>query len=407
MIDEILATRGGGRVRIALREAGRLMELIAGTPEAPGAVGDIVLGRVTAVLKGMEACFVDIGAERAGFLSLAGRPGPGGSPPPEAPGSGRAPLTEGARVLVQVSKAAQMGKGAGLTRNVTLPGRYLVLAPCQGRIAVSRRIADEEARAALEHALAAIAEPGEGFIVRTAAAGADPAALAEDARELRRRWEAIEDAMGNVEPPARLHTEAVGIGAVLRDRAHDRLRRVIVDDAGAAGEARAFLAAHLPAVAARVEEWDGPGALFEALGVEDEIAAALLPEVALPCGGSLVIEETHAANAIDVNTARNTGRSGHAETVLATNIEAAGEIARQLRLRNLGGLTVIDFIHMEDEDHRGRVLTALLDGLADDPAFIRATGFSELGLVELARRRGRGPLAEILEAGEGNEAGAG
>ncbi len=150
--------------------------------------------------------------------------------------------------------------------------------------------------------------------------------------------------------------------------------------------------------------WSGPDTAFKSYGIEDDILDALEPEIGLPCGGSIVIETTHALTAIDVNTARNTGRSGHAATVRATNLEAAEEIACQLRLRNLGGLTVIDFIHMDDPDDEADVLAALLDALADDPAFIRATGFSELGLVELARRRGAGPLRDRIElTGDGTD----
>ena len=185
---------------------------------------------------------------------------------------------------------------------------------------------------------------------------------------------------------------------VLRDRAHADIRRVLVDTPRAADEARAFFTEYLPGLERRVELWDGIDPLFEAFGIEDDIADALEPEVSLPCGGSVVIEHTHALTAIDVNTGRNTGRSSHAATVHATNLEAAEEIARQLRLRSVGGMTVIDFVHMDNSDDQDDVLDLLLDALADDPAFIRATGFSELGLVELARRRGAGPLAARLAA---------
>ena len=210
--------------------------------------------------------------------------------------------------------------------------------------------------------------------------------------------------LGNVAVPCRLHGEESGLIKALRDRAHGGLRRVIVDSKRDAEDARAFFAAYLPGLESRVESWSGPDTAFESYGIEDDILDALEPEIGLPCGGSIVIETTHALTAIDVNTARNTGRSGHAATVRATNLEAAEEIACQLRLRNLGGLTVIDFIHMDDPDDEADVLAALLDALADDPAFIRATGFSELGLVELARRRGAGPLRDRIElTGDGTD----
>ncbi len=395
MIDEIIIASDGGRLRAALRADGRLMEVLLEEDEGDAAVGDIFVGRVTAVMRGMEACFVDIGAEKAGFLSLAPR-GDDASPALEdVP-------TEGARVLVQVTKAAQMGKGAGLTRNVSLAGRFLVLTPYQARIAISRRIEDAAARARLENILASIGAPeGGGFIVRTAAAEADSELLAADARALCAHWEEIREAIGNVGVPDRLHGESRGLVPVLRDRAHGGLRRVIVDTPRLAETARAFFAAYLPESDVRIEVWDGPDPVFEAYGIEDDIATVWETDVWLPCGGSLIIEQTHAMTTIDVNTSRNTGRSSHAATVLQTNMEAAEEIARQLRLRALGGLCVIDFIHMDSDEDEDEVLDTLLDALEDDPAFIRATEFSELGLVELARRRGAGSLAERLAGRDG------
>lgn len=389
MIDEIIASSAAGTMCVALREAGRLMELLVEDGDEPGAVGDIIVGRVSAVMKGMEACFVDIGAERAGFLSLAPRGDDGVA--------GEIPH-EGAAVLVQVTKTAQNGKGAGLTRSLSIAGRFLVLTPHQGRVAVSKRITDEAERARLESIVEALAEDDDGFIVRTAAVEASAEALAEDVRALRARWrEIVADAV-DCQVPCRLHGEDGGLFRVLRDRAHGQLRRIMVDDLRAAEEARAFFAEYLPGMERRVEVWDGIDPLFEAFGIEDDIADALEPVVSLPCGGSIIVEETHALTAIDVNTGRNTGRSSHADTVLATNLEAALEIARQLRLRGLGGLTVIDFVHMDDDEDEAEVMEVLLAALAEDPAFIRATGFSELGLVELARRRGQGPLRARLAA---------
>ncbi len=453
MIDEILSTTCGGQARVALRTDGRLVDLVIAGTGAPDTVGTIVLGRVNAVVPGMEAAFVDIGAERAGFLSLVlrsgernnllrsgernnlprngesdnpprngerdnpPRNGESDNPPRRgedddlpARGAGDggdsvaarfAPVHEGASVLVQVTKSAQAGKGAGLTRNVALAGRNLVLTPMQSRIAISRKIIEPDQRAALERAMAEIAEPGEGFILRTAARDAGAAALAEDAARLRRAWGSIQEKQAAASPPHVLHSVVRGLGQVLADHAHDGLRRILVDDRAAEAEAQAFCDAHLPDLGTRIELWDEAGAMFEALGVADDIAAALEPRVVLPCGGSLIIEQTQALCAIDVNTGRNVGRTSHADTVRVTNLEAAAEIPRQLRLRGLGGITVIDFIHMDDETDAEEVLAALMAGLGDDPAFIRASGISALGLVELARRRGGGPLKERLEQAGG------
>jgi ribonuclease G len=392
VIDEIIASNAGGQLRIALREVGWLMEVLTDDGGEPGAVGDIILGRVSAVLKGMDACFVEIGAEKAGFLSLSVRPGADDEHlPTDIP-------TEGSAALVQVTKTAQMGKGSGLTRNISIAGRFLVLTPFRHRIAISRRIEDEAVRARLNQCLEEIAGDTNGFIVRTAAADATAEDLAADARDLCARWQDIQAQQVGAAVPACLYREGTGLTRTLRDRAHKGLERVIVDTPAAFDAARAFFATYLPEIQNCVELWDGTEPVFEAYGIEDDIADALEPEVVLPCGGTIMIEQTHACATMDVNTGRNTGHSGHAATVLATNLEAAEEITRQLRLRNLGGLTVIDFVHMDSDEDREQVLSLLNDGLAEDPAFIRGTGFSELGLIELARRRGQGSLADRLGA---------
>lgn len=393
MIDELLASKAGGLARIALRAEGRLVELFIGADGTTDAVGSIILGRVSAVLPGMEAAFVDIGAERAGFLSLA-------APRADAESEGAQPLfepvQEGAEVLVQVTKTGQEGKGAGLTRNISLAGRYLVFTPLQPRIAVSRRIEEDGAREALVQAMGEIARPGEGYILRTAARDVAAEALAADAEELRELWAGIRDLKERAPPPQTLHGAVRGLSEVLRDHAHEGMRRILVDTRRAETDAQAFCDAHIPDLGTRIEVWDGTDPMFEALGVEDDIAEALEPVVTLPCGGSLIIEQTQALTAIDINTGRNVGRTSHAETVRATNLEAAAEIPRQLRLRGLGGITVIDFIHMEEEADREMVMETLMEGLSADPAFIRASGISELGLVELARRRGDGTLEARL-----------
>ena len=407
MIDEILSTSAGGKARIALREEGRVVDLVvSGDADGGGdTAGTIVLGRVTTVIKGMEAAFVDIGTDRAGFLSLVA-PRVEDAPAAEGEGedieadTGLPPLHEGQEVLVQVAKSPQGGKGAGLNRTVSLPGRYLVLTPVQPRIAISRRIQEPGLRQSLAALMEEIRRPGEGFILRTAARDADAEALAEDAEALRRQWAEIEDRLKGATPPCVLYAPRPGLAEVLRDQALDGLRRIVVDDARAEAVARSFVETHLTGSATRIEHWQESEPLFEALGIEDAIAEALEPQVSLPCGGSLIIEQTHALTAVDVNTGRNLGRTGHADTVRVTNIEAAREIPRQLRLRGLGGITVIDFIHMEEEADREQVVDELMRGLARDPFFIRATGMSELGLVELTRRRGAGTLRERLEGAD-------
>ncbi|MBT3793273.1 MAG: Rne/Rng family ribonuclease [Rhodospirillales bacterium] len=398
MIDEIICSRFDGGMDVALREAGQVIQMVVVSDGGNDHVGNVVLGRVTGILKGMEACFVDLGTDKSGFLSMSQR-----SHNDDANSERNAAIHEGAEVLVQVTKAPQAGKGAGLTRNIGLPGRFLVFTPFQPRIAVSKRITDDDTRAKLEQTVSDFRgdEANGGFIVRTVAEDADVDALKADAENLRSPWAGIQQAKVGATPPLLLYGEGVGLSEVLRDHGHENLRRVVVDDGGMENEAKAFFETYLSGAATKIELWGEEDPLFEALGIEDEIDAALSTEVSLPCGGSMLIEETQALTAIDINSGRNTGRNdgagGHAQTIFETNMEAAHDLPRQLRLRNQGGMVVIDFIHMDNDDHCEKVLECLMEGLKRDPAFIEATGFSALGLVELSRRRGAGPLREQLD----------
>ena len=393
MRPEILCTVAPGETRIALIEAGCAVEIFIERHASPGIVGNIYLGRVSRMLTGMEAAFVEIGFERAGFLGLRRRRATGDDeeePPP--------PVTvhEGEAVTVQVQRAPQGGKGAGLTINLTLPGRTLVYAPKQNGIKISRRITDEDERARLADIMGGIAGADEGFILRTAAAGAGMVDLESDAAYLRELWSEVEERSANAEAPALIFEEPDPIVRTLRDRAHGSLRRILIDDAEAFAAARRYAQRFMPMIEELLEHYTDDEPLFERYGVEEAIDLALSPKVELACGGYLMIETTHALSAIDVNSGRHTGGANLAETILETNLEAAVEIARQVRLRNLAGLIVIDFIHMETEEHQARVLAAFEGGLAGDPGFGRSTGFSDLGLVEISRRRGREPLAEML-----------
>ena len=404
MSAEILCTVAPGETRIALIEAGSAVEIFIERHASPGVVGNIYLGRVSRMLSGMEAAFVEIGLERAGFLGLRRRRATDDAeeePPP--------PVTvhEGEAVAVQVQKASQGGKGAGLTINLTLPGRYLVYAPKQDGIKISRRITDESERARLADIMGGIVGADEGFILRTAAAGAAMVDLENDAAYLRELWSEVEERGANAEAPALIFEEPDPIVRTLRDRANESLRRILIDDAGAFAAAKRYAERFLPMIEELLDHYTDDEPLFERYGVEEAIDLALAPKVELACGGHLMIETTHALNAIDVNSGRHTGGANLAETILETNLEAAVEIARQVRLRNLAGLIVIDFIHMETEEDQARVLAAFEGALTGDPAFGRSTGFSDLGLVEISRRRGREPLAEMLMGDCGRCQGAG
>lgn len=393
VIDEIICSVAPGEVRAAFLSGGRLLDLLIERDGDGGRVGEIFLGRAQRVIPGMGAAFIDLGTGRDGFL------------PASDARRGReerdiaALVTEGEAILVQVTKDAVGDKGPALTANVTIAGRLLVYAPFQDTVAVSHRIADLAERARLTAAVEAVAQSGEGFVLRTAAEGVEAEALRADAEEARARWQEIEAARDQAEAPAQLRAELDTVPRILRDHARQGLARILIDDADSCAAARRFAEAHLPEVAGLIEHHAGPEPLFGHLRLEDEIEAALWPRVKLPSGGEIVIETVEALTAVDVNTARNTGRGRQRETILETNLEAAPETARQVRLRNLAGRIVIDFIHMEESEDRARVLGALRDAFAGDPVPVRIGGFTSLGLAELTRRRGRPSLDQLLREG--------
>lgn len=388
MFDEILSSVSSGGTRTALREDGSVVELFIEPAAAATLIGTVHLGRITKVLKGMGACFVELGFERAGFLPMHAT---------ERAGSPLLPVIhQGAAVLVQVVKDPQGGKGAELTLNLSLPGRHLVYAPRQRGLVFSRRLADEAERLRLAAAMEAIARPDEGFILRTAALDATPEDLARDAEWLRAAWAEVEVSAAQAKPPTCLWRDLSPLARVLRDRGHAGIRRVVTDDPAAQRAAQDYGRRFMPSLAGNIELSRGDIPLFDRFGIDEDLAAALQPRVPLQSGGFLMIEPTHALTAIDVNTGRHIGETSQADTILGTNLEAANAVAHQVRLRNLSGLIAVDFVHMLAAEHRERVLAVVREAFAEDPVFVRIGGFTELGLFEIARRRGRPPLHEIL-----------
>lgn len=397
MIDEILVSAGPGETRSALLANGRLVELLVDRSGPEAAVGSIYLGRVERVLPGLDAAFVELGHGRAGFLGRDDAQAPG----LRGEGDGPLPISrcvhEGEAVLVQVIKPATGNKGPAVTRRIGLPGRYLVLTPGRPCVAVSRRIDDEAECGRLLAAVTEItADEGAGFVVRTAAWGAEPATLAAEASELTALWEEVSAAVRGAAAPSLVHREPGAAERVLRDHAGDGLVQVVIDDRAALDSARRFCARVAPALADRFVLHDGKEPLFARHDVEAQIAAALAPRARMASGATLVIETLEALTAIDVNTARNEGAGSLDDTVRAVNLEAAVEAARQIRLRNIAGLIVIDFIRMDDEGDRQAVLAALRAAVADDPMGVQVGTMSTMGLVELTRRRGRRSLADVL-----------
>ena len=391
-IDEILVSVSPGETRAALVAGGRLIELLVARESHKSLVGNVYLGRLSKPAPGANAAFVELGEVQAAFLSREDAKGLC-----DARGEllARAP-SEGEAVLVQLTQDAFGRKGPRVVGTITLAGHWLVLTPTRPGIAVSRKIADVEARRKLEVLLAAQLASGEGLVVRTAAAQADAAALAGELVRLRELWRKLLARAAGAKAPALLHAEGDVIEQVLRDHSGPALLRVLCDRREAATRAEVILARQGSSVRVEVALHQGPDALFAAREIDEQIAAALEPTVPLASGGSLVIGSLEALSAIDVNTARQTGRGEARDARLAVNLEAAEEVARQVRLRNLAGLIVIDFVHMDGAGERARVADALARAFAGDPAAVQLAGFTSLGLFELTRRRLREPLSEAL-----------
>jgi ribonuclease G len=388
MSQELFINVMSAEVRAALMEDSVLIDLIVERSERASVVGNIYLGRVERVMKGMEAAFVDIGTGKSGFLGLDDNR--------RGNGEISAPVHEGEAVLVQVTKDAIDGKGVQLSRRVTLPGRSLVYAPAQDRVMVSRQIEDEAERGRLTGLMENIAEDGEGFILRTASVGATAEELARDCEQLRETWQSIEDARMTIKAPSCLHTDLDPVFRVLRDHALDGIDTIHVDDGAASEAARRFCERAMPGMADRVKLHTGPQQMFEQHGIEEEIERACVRRVDLPSGGGLVVETVEALTSIDVNSGRFDAASDLEQMALRTNCEAAAEAARQIRLRNISGLIVIDFIHMENDDNWAEIIDILDDVTGRDRNPTRVLGVTEAGLVEITRRRRREPLLHTM-----------
>jgi len=403
MDEELLINVNGFETRVALLQNHALAEVHLQRSGTYSLTGNIYKGKITRILPGMQAAFVDVGLARPGFLHARDIDVPranGEDPEPRQPDI-RELIHEGQAVLVQVAKDPIASKGARLTTNLALPSRYLVLMPGNRHAGISQRIEDEAERERLRDAVETlrqrVAGAAEvGFIVRTAAEGAQSAELEADMALLLRMWSQVAEA-GAGSPPAALVFEELPVHTrIIRDLAGPRLRSIKIDETRTYQRVRQFVGRFLPEFEDRVMFYDEPHALFDRHGVDDEIARALERKVPLRCGGHIVIEQTEAMTTIDVNTGGFVGGRSLEDTVFRTNLEAAALIPRQLRLRNLGGIIVCDFIDMEDEEHRRQVMRTLERACEADPARIRLSGFSQLGLVEMSRKRTRESLAQQI-----------
>jgi ribonuclease G len=374
-----------------------------------GHVGNIVMGRVSRVLPGMQAAFIDAGFARTGFLHVADvwQAKLQDGEALETPRPIERVLYEGQQLLVQVMKDPLGSKGARLSTQLSIAGRYLVYLPfdtrpdptsAEPRIGISQKIEDPMARDALKARLLALVPADEqgSFIARTQAEDASEEALANDIAYLRQRWEEIREASHQAAPGTVLYRELNLAQRVLRDWVGDRTTRVLVDDPYRIDGLRVFARQYMPSVMPRLENFTGDRPLFELHNIEQEIAAALKRRVDLKSGGYLIIDQTEAMATIDVNTGGYVSGRSFSETIFKTNLEAAQAIARQLRLRNLGGIILVDFIDMADETHREQVQAELGHALEHDRTKVRISGFTSLGLVELTRKRTRDSLAQQL-----------
>lgn len=395
--QDILINVSVGEVRVAAVEDGLLQALSstrllgADEPGGVGLIGDIVLGRVVRVVPAVQAAFVEIGHERAGFLGARELRCLAEDPSIDPPIS--AVLREGDKVLVQIVKEPIGDKGARLTANVTIPGRLSVFTPLQPGVGISRRIEDEAERsrlAAIGERLFATGELKGGCILRTAAVGADEEELFEDLIRLEEEWGEISAARKSAKVPTTLRRDLGPIERALRDMVSDDTRTILIDDAKSAARARAYCREAMPDMENRVILFEGPGTLFADL--EADIEGLVRPRVPLPCGGWITVEGTEALTAVDVNSGSFTHSTAVEDTGAIVNVEAAREIGRQIRLRGIGGLIVIDFIHMKEAEHVDSVLVELAESLARDGVPVNIGPVTTFGLVEVTRKRVRGPL---------------
>ncbi len=420
--DTIVISVDVGETRVALIENGILAELYLERERDRSPVGNVYLGKVTRVLPGMQAAFVDIGLDRAAFLHVEdviptkdfeqlvqkADENEGGEDDEEGVEKHRGRVTrktpirdvlkEGQPIVVQVSKGPISTKGARVTSHISLPGRYVVYMPTIEHVGVSKRIGNERERKRLRDVIDAVKPPQGGLVVRTVAQGLTKGGLKAGVGYLVRTWEkVVEKQKSTRRAPAMLYQELDIVLRTARDLFTQDVRKIIIDDAEEFERLKAFVEVFMPERAGDVELYGGSDPIMDAFGLEEEIARALSRKVPLPSGGYLIIDQAEALTAIDVNTGRFTGKGKDVEeTIFQTNLEAVKEIGYQLRFRNIGGLIVLDFIDMERPGHRDKVYRALLKVLRQDKSKTTAVRISELGLVEMTRKRTRESLGRTL-----------
>jgi ribonuclease G len=420
MANELIINARSHETRVALVENSVVVELHIERKTGQELTGNIYRGRVVRVLPGMQAAFVDIGLERSAFLyvtdvhqdfmdleqmmlrnSVGQEDVIAESTEESVPSGGTALniedlLHEGQDVMVQISKEPIGTKGARLTSHISLPGRHLVLMPNVNHIGISRRIEDPPERERLRNIVQELRPGTLGFIVRTASEGVDRSKLRSEIDFLQKLWVSIQEKMARASGPGLLHKDLNISLRSVRDLFTREVDRLVIDSKEEYNHIMEFIETFVPSLKYSVELYEGPDPIFDFYGIEMEISRALEKKIWLKSGGYIVIELTEALTAIDVNTGSYVGTRNLEETILKTNLEAVREIAYQLRLRNLGGLIVIDFIDMEKKANRERVFSALKEALSKDKAKTHILRMSELGLIEMTRKRTRENLNRLL-----------
>jgi ribonuclease G len=406
MQQDILINWSPQETRVAIIESGAVQELHVERTLERGLVGNVYLGKVARVLPGMQSAFIDIGLDRAAFLHVADLHGAHAHKDDNATRSAQPQVPiekqvfEGQPLMVQVIKDPIGTKGARLSTQISIAGRLLVFLPQDDHVGVSQKIPQEQRdslRARLQKMVGTPATGGGGgFILRTNGEDATDAELAEDIAYLRKTWSRIKEAALRLPPGSLLHQDLSLLQRVLRDLVTEKTQTIRIDSREQFAVLQAFGGEFMPQAAGRLQLYNGERPIFDLYNVDEEIAKALGRRVELKSGGYLIVDQTEALTTVDVNTGGFVGARNFDDTIFKTNLEAAHAIARQLRLRNLGGIIIVDFIDMQREDHREAVLAEFRKQLARDRVKTMSGGFSQLGLVEMTRKRTRESLAHML-----------
>ncbi len=400
MTKEILINIGIDENRVAILEDGVLAEFLIERPDEQRRAGNIYRGKVENVLPGMQAAFIDIGEEKNAFLYIDDvLPKEGDSENSETVKNSSIQdlLHEGQDIVVQMIKEPIGTKGPRVVTQITIPGRYLVLVPAVDYIGISRRIEDEAERDRLKTVVASFKATGVGLIVRTAAEGIEGAELQSDYEFLINVWEKIKKKTKKGPCPTLLYRDHDFLYRILRDYLGKDVNRLLIDENDTYTKALELIKTLAPSLKNRVQLYSGAAPLFEVFNVESQVEKALRRKVWLECGAYLVFDQTEALTVIDVNTGKFTGTTCLEDTVFQTNLMAAGEIAHQIRLRNLAGIIIVDFIDMRSDDERNQVIARLEEEFARDKVKANILGFTSLGLLELTRKKVRQSLREILQ----------